>query len=491
MKVVASNIFEFTSWYKFGYKFIPSEIIIDLADVKISGDELLHKTGFFEEEYEVFYLEISEMLFLATNQSQFISFHDVLSLIPLTEKGGKLLSTKIPDFKISNAISFEIASKLIEARNRHLAINGGKRLIESFGLTSCDLIEKYQDAFMLSLNKYFKDLNSEQDSMLDNLIFYERSKPYPLTDIGFLFDVGGIAKTRFNLTDADFKNKSLLKVNESHKYEIIEEVLALSAFLQGKHTERSWSKFINEYSLSDLLKKLSSDLSMVDSNEEINHILVVAFYLKFRYLIRNTSSLEDIQFTETIKTFLNKVQTETTIALYLVGMFFGASKFKTLFYKYVPLKISRLKYYAHSQSSTEELESAKESKKAAIENLGVLEVDTNKKQHEKYHVTMHEIILPVNYSDDLAFDEQLCREIEKGISKFTTKQQKIIMDCYSIAAIANGDLFPDRSDYMVNLLKKKMNKSTAKDPNSKLTNDIIKVVQSILTEMTISIQQKD
>jgi hypothetical protein len=353
MKLITTNIFDFTSWYKFGFKFINRDDVIDTSDETFTGQKILEKVGFFEEEYDVFFLEIPNDNLNNGEGPYKIPLSDVLNIIPLTEKGSNILSTKLPDFKFSNPINPKIAKLLVEERNKELAINGACRLLASFDITKIDLLDKYQNEYLLSLLKYSEDLNSELSSMMDNILFYERSKPYPLTDLGFLFDVGGITMSRFNISEEDIRNREILKENDYAKYEIIDEIIALSKFLQSIKDDIVWSPFLSEYSFNDKLIKLSQDLSLVDNDSGINNVLIIAYYQKFRYLIRNTSNLEDSIIKKTIEKFYKNVPTETTIALYLVGMFFGTLKFKDIYYKNKPLEISlpviKIDYSYHKQ----------------------------------------------------------------------------------------------------------------------------------------------
>lgn len=485
MKVIASNIFDFTTWYKFGYKFIPLDMIIDLADSNINSDELLHKTGFFEEEYEVFFLELPEINCKVTNKPLFLSLHDIASILPLTEKGGRLLSNKIPDFKISNAVSIEFLHKIIESRNRYLAINGGNRLIASFGIESNDLIIKFQEAFLKPLLNYYTDLNVEQDSMLDNILYYERSKPYPLTDMGFLFDVGGIAKARFNLNDLDFKNKNQLKDTENQKYELVEEVIALSRFLQGENINVPWSEFLKEYSVSDLLKKLNSDLSLVETREDINNLLVIALYLKFRSMIRNTTNIDDNQFNNTISQFLTNIPTETTIALYLVGMFFGSLKYKELYYKNVPLKISRHKHHTFPKYSLDKNNSKKLEKKDVIfqsEANHEVSKSIDLKSQDSNNVNC----LPTASTTTTILDASFWPFINSRVSKFSNEQQKKIKECFSSAINEPLQALDNRSDLFINKLKIKMKNQTTKISEKQLNSEILNEVQLILSEYNLS-----
>lgn len=341
MKLIATNIFDFTSWYKFGFKFINKDVIIDLSNDEITGQLLIEKIGFFEEDYDVFFLEISNDNLKHNNPFLKLSLNDILNIIPLTEKASNILSNKLPDFKFSNPLDQKNRKLLFEERNKELAVNGGNRLLASFDIPKIDCLDKYQEEYLISLSKYSEDLNSKLDSMMDSLLFYERSKPYPLTDLGFLFDVGGITMSRFNISEEDIRNREILKENDYAKYEFIEEIIALSKFLQSIKDDTVWSPFLTEYSINDKLIKLSQDLSLVDNDSDINNILIIAYYQKFRYLIRNTSNLEDSIIKKTIEKFYMNVPTETTIALYLVGMFFGSLKFKDIYYKNKPIEISK------------------------------------------------------------------------------------------------------------------------------------------------------
>src|SRR5687767_11506739 len=104
MKVIAANIFDFTTWYKFGYKTVPLSLVIDLSAPALTGEELLAKTGFFEEEYEVFYLEVKETAFSNRDGVSHLSLYDIDRIIPVSDMGARLLQSKIPDFRLSEPL---------------------------------------------------------------------------------------------------------------------------------------------------------------------------------------------------------------------------------------------------------------------------------------------------------------------------------------------------------------------------------------------------
>ena len=128
MMVIATNIFEFATWYKFGYKTVPKSLIIDLADPDLTGEALLTKTSYFEEEYEVFYLQVKKSVYLQVKKSVFVtnnelihlSLYDVDALIPLSENGARLLSTKIADFRLAAPLEKQLYEKLLDAFWRNI-----------------------------------------------------------------------------------------------------------------------------------------------------------------------------------------------------------------------------------------------------------------------------------------------------------------------------------------------------------------------------------
>jgi hypothetical protein len=77
MKLITTNIFDFTDFYKFGFKYINKESVIDTLNNTLNGKELLEKTGFFEEDFDIFFLEISNDLFNEKNHLIKLSIIDV------------------------------------------------------------------------------------------------------------------------------------------------------------------------------------------------------------------------------------------------------------------------------------------------------------------------------------------------------------------------------------------------------------------------------
>lgn len=471
MKVIATNIFDFTAWYKFGFKTVPKSLIIDLEDVNLSGEELLQKTGFFEEEYEAFYIEVKDDILNDEKELIDVSLYDASYIIPISETGSRLLQTKIPDFKLFAPLEDETYSKLMTARNNALAIKGAKRVLAAFNVEWMQEYEALQNSFLQSLAKYKANLNAEQETVLDQVLFYERSKPYPLTDHGFLFDVGSIVRSRFNIQDEDIKSKDVLKENDPYKYEVVEQIISLSKFLTNKEVVGVWSEFIKYYEETPQLKVLNEELSLSNEVKSVNNLLAIGLYLKFRDMIRNTRTLEEKPFTDYIQKSLAKVPEEAKIALLLNGLFFGGLKFKELHYKFVPLDIARMKYQKQVEPivvpqppilPTHVVEQSKEIKRQESEHGSENGQEKIGREEEN------------NINTKTSFDHELWRRLEPSLKKYHKNQQKKIKDLFDyVMNYDTSKLFSDQEEFFIRLLRKELNNKKVKKEQSKITEDIV------------------
>lgn len=488
MKVVATNIFDFTTWYKFGSKTISKSLVIDLSDVSLTGEILLSKTGFFEEEYEVFYLEVAEDVLLQKEELFNLSLYETVFIIPVSESGARLLQSKIPDFKISEPLEESLYQKLIIARNNYLAIKGAKDVLASFEIEWKPEFDQIQDNFLAALNKYKSNLNAEQETIIDQILFYERSKPYPLTDQGFLFDVGSIVRSWFRLNDDDFKNKEVLRHADPYKYELIEQVICLSKFLQNKESEGIWQPFINYYNENVQLHKLNEELVFSEHLPVINNLLVIAFYLKFRDLIRNSRMLEDKNFTDNIDRHLSKVPEETQIALLLNGLFFGALRFKELHYKFVSLPIAKQRFIKPTVVKHDTINAAENFQVSIEEQVleGKDEIDLNKYKVEE--IVSENIVIEAeqNRRVNSIFDKSLWLSLEPSLRKYHNEQIKKIKKCFDYIVGFDGEMFNDKDQFFIIILKKEVGKSKSlKKETSKITIDMVEEIEKIIKQLLI------
>jgi hypothetical protein len=478
MKAISTSIFDFIRWNKFGYRPIPNVMIVDLLDLEIDPTELLEKTGFFEEENEVFFLEFDDSLFTDQKDSYLVSIRDVINIRPLTDTGRRALSSKIPEYNLAEPISPSLSKKLLDARNKHLALQGGRWLLDCFALEATPASGMYEDAYLLSLFKYLEDLNSERTTIADNVLFYERSKPFPLVDIGFFYDIGSITKSIFYVSDEDLKNKQDLMITDHDKFEKIESMLALSKFLQVKHAGDIWNEYIEASKTTAELRSLSNHLAM-NAVERLDNILIIGFYLKIRYMIRNGCKPDQAEFTKTIDYFLSLAREEASISLTLAGMFFGFLKFKELYYSRIPLNIAIAQ--SGIGNNGPKMEYANESKCSPLSVSEGNSQDLRDSFGPGLNIDINEPNSGSRINDNRVFDELLWNEFSGRFPKMGKGQLAILEKCFFSVIKSKDYAISDRPSQYLKILEKKVTESQDKKSTPKLTVEIFAAVQSIIS----------
>ena len=286
-KVITIDIFEINSWYRFNVKTITNEMIIDF-----SKPIDIVQIGLFAEEHDVFFASLPDDIEKYKYQDIFIiPFEAIKELIPLSEQAKRLLSNRLSDFTIASPVSNDIYIQIIKARNQYLSEAGGEMILKIFSIEK-DIVINYENSFLEAMQKY-PDLDKSLRSgtnLFDWLVFYERSKPYPNNNAGFLFDTGFICQEYFSNKDISLQ----------------QELKNLILFLQENKKEGSiFSMFLKKYSDSEAFQTLDKNITLVETPDDINTLLVIAFYLKFRKMIRDK---EYPQFKIEAETFLKKLK---------------------------------------------------------------------------------------------------------------------------------------------------------------------------------------
>ena len=311
-KVIAIDIFEINSWYRFNVKTITNEMIIDFSKpIDIA------QIGFFAEEHDVFFASLPDDMEKYKYQDVFIiPFEAIKELIPLSEQAKRLLSNRLSDFTIASPVSNDIYTQIIKARNQYLSKAGGEMILKIFTIEK-DIVINYENGFLEAMQKY-PDLDKslrDKSNLFDWIVLYDREKPYPNNNAGFLFDTGFICQEYFSNKDISLQK----------------ELKNLILFLQENKKEGSiFSMFLKKYSDSEAFQTLDKNITLVETPDDINTLLVIAFYLKFRKMIRDK---EYAQFKIEAETFLKKLKKETSIALFFIGMFFGSTEFIEMYYQ--------------------------------------------------------------------------------------------------------------------------------------------------------------
>lgn len=310
-KVIAIDIFELNNWYRFNVKTITNEMLIDFEQPINIG-----QIGMFAEEHDVFFAQLPNNITDFKKENLYIvPFEVIEAFIPLSENAVPILSTRNPNLIFAAPLKKEYCDRIIQERNHYLSKVGGELILKIFGIQK-EIVVKYERDFLTTMQRYPEESMKNSSNLFDCLVYYKRERPYPIINSGFLFDVGTIGKDY--LSD---------KINT--------EYIDYARFCKNNEKEeRVFSKLQKEYQQNKKLRELNEELSF-KVDDEANNILIMAFYLKFRKLVRDKKYP---QFEEEAKVFLKNTEKETAIALFMVGMFFGSTEFVELYYqKYLPL----------------------------------------------------------------------------------------------------------------------------------------------------------
>lgn len=463
MIAIATNIYEFTNWLKYGTRTVSKLMLIELSDTNQNGELLLEKVGLFEEDFEIFFCVLNETFLYSTDTIFPVTVYQITEIKPFSQKAIPILKQKLGDYKISSPIEKILYEKIHYERLKKISIDGWNYIRESFSLYSTKECQSILHSLINSKAKLFFELSSEKDSWFDFLISYERAKPYPVTDIGFLYDVGAIYRERFNITDDDIANRELLKTQDPDKYELISHIVELSKFLQTANQESPFSSFLKFYETSELLKVFNKELHQKEIPETLNQILLYAFFFKFRKLIRDTNDLTEGKFISQVERFLKGSREEATIALLMCGLMFGSLKLKDLYYASKLLVISSEPYFEFETVQEQKSEPQKIIKPEVIkENIAP------------------PVSKPINEFITASFDDSLLFKLSPIISSLHKSVKKSIEDTFNYVRTVDKELTTSKTEYFIRCLYMNAKKDQTSKKKNKLTIDIVDMIKDQL-----------
>ena len=335
MIAIATNIYDFTNWLKYGEKYISKDSLIDFAKIDQNVSDLFDKIGLFEESFEVFFCVISPNFNMPDKEIFQLSIFEIVEIKPLSEKVKNVLQLKLGDYNISSPIDSTLYEKIICEKLKRISENG-MAVIQDMFFEKYDFSEKFIISLLdIKLNIFLGDLR-KKEIKFDFLLKYARNKPFPITDIGYFYDVGTIIREMTNISDDDLQNKDILKGKDPEKYDIILSVIELSKFIalytKSKGLSNPFDDFIRYYSDNEIMIDFNSKFKLDELPEDINYVLLFALYFKFCNIIRSQNDLTLETFIAPIKKFLKICNKEAIIAISICGYMFGSLKFQRLSY---------------------------------------------------------------------------------------------------------------------------------------------------------------
>ncbi len=458
MIAVATNIYEFTNWLKYGTRTVSKEMLIELFDGSQKSETLLQKVGLFEEDFEIFFCVLNETFLYQTDTIFPVTVYQIIEIKPLSEKAIPILKQKLGNYKITTPIDKTLYEKLHNEKLRKISFDGLNYIRESFSLFIAPENQSIFQSLIEAKAKNYFETSSDKDSWFDFLISYERAKPYPVADIGFLYDVGAIYRERFNITDDDIANRELLKIQDPDKYELISHIVELSKFLQTANQESPFSSFLKFYETSELLRVFNKELHQKEIPESLNHILLYAFFFKFRKIIRDTHNLTDSKFTSQVERFIRGSKDEATISLLMCGLMFGSLKLKELYYASKILSISDETNFPFDQPQTPV--KPKENKQPTKESKTEIKISANGSE---------------------SFDVNTIFKINVVIGSLHKTLKTKITKAFEAALNPKKELTTDKKTYFINYLntivKDKKNQSNKNPLTTEIVDKIKEAIQ--------------
>jgi hypothetical protein len=463
MIAISTNIYDFTNWMKYGTRTVSSEMLIDLSDINSKTETLLAKVGLFEEDFEIFFCVLDEKCLKLNDKIFQVTVHQITEIKPLSAIILPILKEKLGGFKIGSPVDKILYDKLHKGKLKKISYDGWNYMKESFTLSDTAESENLFNSLFIAKTKYFFETSHEKDSWFDYLISYERTKPYPISDIGFLYDVGAIYRERFYITDNDIANREILKTSDPSKYELISHIIELSKFLQTANQESPFSTFIKFSETSELIKDFSKELHQKEIPENLNHALLYACFFKFRKLIRDTNDLTESKFISQVEKFIKGSKDETTIALLMCGLMFGSLKLKELFYASKLLTISDI-----SEVGYEKIEESIPKPPTRKKKKTKVDIDVTPASKQSEHV-----------NDDL-FDEGILLKLSPLISSYPKQIHKSITKIFNDVLNTDKKLDCTKKEYFVKCLYVEARKNQTTTNKNKLKSEIVDKVRDII-----------
>ena len=457
-KVIAIDIFEINSWYRFNVKTITNKMIIDFSKpIDIA------QIGFFAEEHDVFFASLPDDMEKYKYQEVFIiPFEAIKELIPLSEQAKRLLSNRLSDFTIASPVSNDIYTQIIKARNQYLSKAGGEMILKIFTIEK-DIVINYENGFLEAMQKY-PDLDKslrDKSNLFDWIVLYDREKPYPNNNAGFLVDTGFICQEYFS-------NKGI---------SLQKELRNLILFLQENKKEGSiFSLFLKKYSTSEAFQTLNKNITLIETSDNVNILLVIAFYLKFRKTIREK---EYTLFKKEAEAFLTKLKKETSIALFFIGMFFGSTEFIEMYYQ---KSLSILKTFSNESLSIPIEETPKDVTPTEETPKDVTPTEETPKDATPTEETPKD-------ATPIIFDDNLFKKIEKEIDILIKKPSSTLKNSLkqifdeSKPKLSKLEYYSPIDNFIEALKNIKL---TKKEENKYTKENIISIIKSIIKNITTS-----
>ncbi len=317
------TVINYSYQFKFNRITIAPNALIDVNNA--AEDERLYlKVGLFLEESEIIFLEIDKEKIDWDAQFVAISLDDIKSIRPLSRYAEGIVRTKIASVKVGSPIDRNIASRIINYRNREVAKRGSECLLHLLGAEKTPALIELEQTFSEKVSKFRNNVHYNPDSIYDHILKYERSKPFPMNDLGIMLDCGSLLKSNFAY--------DLLPENELKEMRRLFSPFVVVKDQFEKRGDIDLMTLIKALSEYPEIRELNEQIPFFETPERFNFIASIMIYLKMRMLIRDEFHVKyPSQFISYLRRLNQEFEHDALNAIVMLGMRFGIHEFVTLF----------------------------------------------------------------------------------------------------------------------------------------------------------------
>ena len=342
---------ELIKLYKFGsLNIICTHIIDDDKDTSKNLTNALEAL-FFDDDIAYIILKFNHIpkQMFNTVLSE-IKIDDVVSIYTLSSQAKQWYSVKFnPKIQFQEIENIDI-QKILEKKEIVNMKNGVKSIFRMFGNSLIDQDSTEKDLPVNVKQNFFKNHSNEDywnekyQNFYSDLILYKRENTFKEEDISFIYDI----LILLILKERDTKNlvkygQGELKLNGSAYHNT-------AKYLYLKNEK-------NTYSIYENIKFLNN---FTDEYIDINELVVGIIFLKIQKLLdidygREGKYQEEIQ--NIVSDFTHEYNKQLSIALYLIGIYFGYKNLYDDYYDFLDLDIfNSQNIHVLKEPNTDELE---------------------------------------------------------------------------------------------------------------------------------------
>jgi hypothetical protein len=341
---------EFRDWYNrrskqfLGLRLIPAEAGPDVDDLHLRGewkDVMVDTIPEYDEDFQVVLAlveDVAERKYREVDTGeaikqgaavQQIDISDLARLYPLTERGGRLLESRLEDNIQLGPPFFESEIEMQDRRrNRQQAREGGDALLKLYEMREfrdsaidSEAREKVLDAVH---TKVRGNRSGDYSSMIASVIEYDRhDKPeFPSTSLGNVYDYFSIVRVQHQR-----------KCPKDEYQKVLEEVLKPAQdVLNRVGREMPACEVVCEEELSQSFHRLET-MSPLDIGTCPPRAGIM--FLNLRDELRRSTSIHDTSVEAWARYIRDDHRLEFTIGLWMIGAFFDFSTFADEYYELI------------------------------------------------------------------------------------------------------------------------------------------------------------